>query len=62
MSKEARIQVLEGLGRVLPVVVIIVLFIWFSGQHTGLGGKQEAVQWSAEAMTGRIFHSSENTG
>jgi hypothetical protein len=49
MSKEARIQVMEGLRRVLPVAVIILLFMWFSGQNTGLGGKQETVQWSVES-------------
>ncbi|NOR13993.1 MAG: hypothetical protein GQ545_12135, partial [Candidatus Aminicenantes bacterium] len=49
MSKEAKIQVLEGLRRVLPAAVIIVLFIWFSLPSTGLGGKQQAVQWTAES-------------
>ncbi len=49
MNKKTRFQVLEGVRRTLPAVVMIVLFIWFSGPNAGMGGKQEAVQWSAES-------------
>ncbi len=48
-SKEAQKPDLEGLRRILPVVVVIGLLIGFLGSNTGLGGKQETVQWSAES-------------
>ena len=48
-SRKRMERILEVLRRLLPAVVVIVLFIWFSGLHAGLGGKQETVKWSAES-------------